>query len=408
MTELVVHSIGHRGDGIADGPAGPVFVAGGLPGDRVDAAIVGDRATVLAILEPSPHRQAAPCRHFGVCGGCSLQTLAPGLYADFKRRLVVDALADRGLHPEVEPALVMPPDSRRRATFAGLMAGRRPLVGFTERGSHRIVPLTECRVSVPALLGALPALEAIAARVDPRKSAIDLAVTLTESGLDVDLSGVKVKDADRLRLDLVEIAARFDLARLSLAGEVLVERRPPVVTIDGIPVALPPGAFLQATRESEAALADTVAGAVGKARRVLDLYAGVGTFSLRLARQAEVTAAEGSAAAVAALDRAARGMVGRHRVTAERRDLSRRPYVEKELERFDAVVFDPPRAGAPEQSGWLAKSKVPTVVAVSCNPATFARDLRVLVDGGYRIERVEPVDQFLWSSHVEVVALLKR
>lgn len=408
MIELIVHSLGHRGDGIADGPSGPVFVPGGLPGDRVAADVAGDRARNVALLAPGPDRIDPACPHFGVCGGCVLQGLAAAPYAAFKRRLVIDALADRGLAPDVAEAVVVAPATRRRATFAGLMAGQRPLVGFTERGSHRIVPLSACAVSMPALLGALPALEAVTALVQPRKTALDLAVTLTETGLDVDISGLRPKDLDARRFALVDLAGTHDLARLSVAGEVLVERRAPMVTIDAIPVALPPGAFLQATAGSEATLGAAVVAAVAPARRVLDLYAGVGTFTLRLARGADVTAAEGDAGAVAALDRAARGMVGRHRVAVERRDLARRPYVEKELERFDAVVFDPPRAGAPEQSAWIARSGVPTVVAVSCNPATLARDLRTLVDGGYRIESVLPVDQFLWSSHVEVVAVLRR
>ncbi|WP_165644984.1 class I SAM-dependent RNA methyltransferase, partial [Oharaeibacter diazotrophicus] len=314
----------------------------------------------------------------------------------------------RGLAPDVEPAAVVPPGSRRRATFAGTTAGRTPLVGFTEKASHRVVPVEACPVSVPELLATLPALRALTALVGTRKTALDLAVTATDSGADVTVSGLSAKDVDRLRLPLIDLAARFDLARLSVAGEIVVERRPPVVTIDGVAVLLPPGGFLQASRAAEAIMAEAVVAGVGAAKRVADLYAGVGTFALRLARTADVTAAEGDAAAVAALDRAARGMTGRHRIRAERRDLARRPYVEKELVGFDAVVFDPPRAGAAEQAGWIAKSDVRKVVAVSCNPATLARDLRTLVDGGYRIRRVLPVDQFLWSSHVEVVAVLER
>lgn len=410
MTELLIADLGHRGDGIATGADGrPVFVPYALAGERVEAELANGAARLRAVLSPSPERIDPACRHYGICGGCVLQHLAPPPYAAFKRRLVVDALADRGLAPEVAPAVVVPPASRRRATFAGLMAGRRPLVGFNERASHRLVAVTDCPVLRPELLAAAPALTALTGLIAPRKGALDLSVTLTDGGLDLAVTGAAGRDVDRLRLAFIELAERFDLARLAVAGEVIVERRPALITIDGVAVHLPPASFLQATAEAETAMGDLVAAAVGpKARRVADLYAGVGTFALPLSRKAEVYAAEGDVGAVAALDGAARTMTGRHRIAAERRDLARRPLVEKELEKFDAVVFDPPRAGAAEQSLWLSRSKVPTVVAVSCNPATLARDLRTLVDGGYRIDKVTPIDQFLWSAHVEAVAVLRR
>lgn len=408
MTDLVIDRLGHRGDGIATHEGRTVFVPFALPGETVSAEVDGDRAQEVRIVAPSADRAEPPCPHFGICGGCILQHLAPAPYAAFKRQLVIDALADRGLSPEVGEAVTVPQQSRRRATFAGVMAGRRPLVGFNERASHRVVAIEVCFVAMPEIVAARPALEAITALVQPRKRALDLSVTATGTGLDVAVGGLAGKDVDRHRLRLIEVATRFDLARLSAGGEAIVERRAPMVTIDEVPVLLPPGGFLQASAAAEAAMGDLVRTAIGGAKRVADLYAGVGTFSIRLARSATVSAFEGDAGAIAALDKAARGMTGRSRITPERRDLARRPLVEKELDRFDAVVLDPPRAGAAEQCGWLAKSKVKTVVAVSCNPATLARDLRTLVDGGYRVESVTPVDQFLWSSHVEVVAVLRR
>lgn len=410
MTELVIDRLGHRGDGIASTADGkPLFVPYTLPGEIVDLDLQGGATRLSRIVSPSPDRIEPVCTHFGTCGGCLLQHVAPTPYADFKRRLVIDALADRGLTPEVGETRLVPPGSRRRATFAGIMAGRHPLVGFNERGSHRLVSLDECPVIKPQLLAALPALTALTGLVIPRKGGLDLTVTLTSGGLDVSVTGMAARDVDRLRLQLIELAARFDLARLSTGGEAIVERRAATIEIDGVMVTLPPGGFLQASQEAEAIMGELVTAAIpAKAKRVADLFSGVGTFSLRLARVAEVLALEGESGAVMALDRAARGMIGRHRITAEKRDLARRPLVEKELEKIDAVVFDPPRAGAAEQSLWLARSRVPTVVAVSCNPATLARDLRTLVDGGYHIETVTPVDQFLWSSHVEVVAVLKR
>lgn len=408
MTEILIEELGHLGDGIGTVDGKPVFVPLTLPGERVDVGLSGGRARLVSVLEPSPDRIDAVCPHYGTCGGCALHHLAPAPYAAFKRRLVVDALADRGLAPEVSEPVLVPPASRRRATFAGMMAGRHPLVGFNERASHRLVTLASCPVMRPEMLAVLPALSDITGLIQPRKGTLDFAVTTTETGLDVAVSGISGRDIDRLRLPLIDLAARHDLARLSAAGEIVVERRPPIVMIDGVAVVPPPAGFLQASAEAEAAMADLVIAAVGKAKRVADLYCGVGTFALRLARSAEVLAAEGDAGSVAALDRAARGMSGRHRITIERRDLARRPFVEKELEKFDAVVFDPPRVGAAEQSLWLSRSRVPTIVAVSCNPATFARDLKTLVDGGYHIETVTPIDQFLWSSHVEVVAVLRR
>ncbi|HUG61776.1 MAG TPA: TRAM domain-containing protein, partial [Methylomirabilota bacterium] len=374
MAEIVIDRLGHRGDGVADVAGRSVFVPFALPGERVEVEIDGDRAWTVAILTPSPDRVLPPCPHFGTCGGCALQHLSPPAYAAFKRRIVVDALADRGLSPDVGEAILTPPGARRRATFAGIMAGKDPLVGFNARGSHRIVPIATCPVSLPALLGARPALEAITRLLQPRKTAIDLSVTVTTAGFDVAVSSVHARDLDRYRLPLIDLAGAHDLARLSVAWEVVVERRPPVVTIDGVPVVAPPGGFLQASAEAEKAIAGLVVEAAGGARRIADLFAGVGTFALRLARTATVYAAEGDKGAAAALDRAMRSMTGRGRITVEARDLARRPLVEKELDAFDAVVFDPPRAGAAEQSAWIAKSKVPTVVAVSCGPATLARD----------------------------------
>jgi len=410
LTELVIDRLGHRGDGIVVQPDGrSLFVPYTLAGETVDVDLQAGAARLNRVVTPSPDRIEPACRHFGVCGGCLLQHVAPAPYADFKRRLVVDALADRGLSPDIGETRLVPPRSRRRATFAGIMAGRHPLVGFNERASHRLVSLQECPVMKPQLLAALPALTALTGLVAPRKGGLDLTVTLTAGGLDVSVAGIAARDVDRLRLPLIDLAERFDLARLSAGGEAIVERRPAAIDIDGVAVTLPPGGFLQASVEAEAIMGELVTAAIpAKAKRVADLFSGIGTFALRLARQAEVLAVEGEAGAVAALDRAARGMTGRRRITAERRDLARRPLIEKELEKIDAAVFDPPRAGAAEQSLWLARSKVPTVVAVSCNPATLSRDLRTLVDGGYRIETVTPVDQFLWSSHVEVVAVLRR
>ena len=407
--ETVIESLGAQGDGVT---AEGVFVPFALPGERVRLTASGHRARLDAVLRRTPERAEPPCPHFGSCGGCALQHASDRLLADWKRDLVGRALASRGIEGvDIRATATSPPGSRRRATFAARRTRKGALVGFHAAGSDEIVAVTACPVSDPALVAALPALAELAEIGASRKGALRLTVTAGERGLDVAVEGGKPVEGPMYG-ELVAIAATRDLARLSWEGEPLVTRRQPVHRFGRAWVAPPPGGFLQATREGEAALVaamrEAVGGTVVGAGRVADLFAGSGTFALSLAETAELLAADADAQALAALDTGWRGAEGLRRITTERRDLLHRPLLARQLAAFDAVVFDPPRAGARAQVQQLALSPVPRIGAVSCNPATFARDARTLIDGGYRLDWVLPVDQFRWSSHVELAAAFSR
>lgn len=406
-TNLLISELGHRGDGIAQTDTGPVYVPGALPGETVTANIVGGRAQNPNFSTLSPERVTPVCRHYEACGGCALQHLAKAPYLVWKRELVAKALRDRGIDAVVSDTISATAGGRRRAVLTATRAGRHTLLGYHEKASHRLVDISECAVLDPAIVKALPGLKTIAAEVLPRKGELRLTVLNTTAGLDVAIDKAD-KGYDRKIPVLSQKAVELDLARLSVNGEVLLEIRPPVLDMNGVGLAAAPGGFTQATLAGEEILSGIVRDGIGKAKTVADLFSGVGTFAFRLARQTNVHAVEGDAGAVAAFDKALRNARGLKKVTFERRDLFRRPLVQEELDRFDAVVFDPPRAGAQAQAELLAGSKVKTILAVSCNPATFARDVRLLLDGGYTLQSVTPVDQFLYSPHIEVVALLTR
>lgn len=404
---LRIERLGAQGDGVAQTPDGPVHVPFALPGETVEASLDGARASVLAVMQAAPDRVTPACRHFGTCGGCALQHLGETAYREWKRGKVTQALAARGVAADVEPLMPCAPATRRRVTFAALKTEKDILLGFNQAHSHRIVPIEECPVSVPAIEGALADLRAVAAAIAATAKPFRLTVTATASGLDIAAEG-SGRLGSKARLAAIELAIAKGFARLSVDGEVIVEARPPLVSFGGVPVAVPPGGFLQAVAAAEDAMAELVCSHLTGARRIADLFAGSGAFALRLAGRSEVHAAESDAAALAALDRAARFTPGLRKVTVEKRDLFRRPFSVKELDSFGGLVFDPPRAGAEAQSRQIAASGVPLVAAVSCNPATLARDLAILVEGGYRLVRVAPIDQFLWTPHVEVVALLEK
>ena len=418
IAELTVAEVGARGDGIAVFDGAKVFVPLTVPGDRVRVAVKepanakgdGLRADLLEILEPGPGRATPPCSHFGACGGCTLQHMEDAAYAPWKAGLVQGALARVGLSDApLEPLSRTPPGARRRARFAALKRGRRVWFGFNERLSHRLADLTECPVLLPRLFALVEPLRGLLLSVLPDGGGCDVIATDLDGGIDLVLVGPRSLDrAARERLGA--FGEGEGVARISWQAddrgtpEPIAHRRPVAVRFAGLPVTPPPGAFLQASAEGEAALVAAVLANIGEPKRVADLFAGLGTFAVPLAQRAAVHAVEGDAPALAALNKAA----GALRLTTERRDLFENPLTPKELARFDAVVFDPPRAGAAAQAQALAGSKVPRVVAVSCNPATFARDARTLVDGGYALNRVYPVDQFLWSAHVEVVGVFSR
>ncbi|MGD9739012.1 MAG: class I SAM-dependent RNA methyltransferase [Bauldia sp.] len=404
---LVIETLGHAGDGIAETTAGRVFVPFALPGETVVAEIAGDRATATAILAPSAHRTTPPCPHFGSCGGCSLQHLAIPAYLSWKTAQVAEAFAQHGIAAEVQPIVPCRPGTRRRAVFTAERNGRDVMLGFNRMGSHEVVAVPGCLVVVPEIARSLETLRALVAPLVRPGRRIRVTVLATENGLDVAVDAVGRTDRAATEA-LPRRASGGPVARLTVDGEEVFRAAEPVLAA-GVARLFPvPGGFVQAVADAEAAMADEVMAGIGDAKRIADLFAGIGTFTLRLARQAKVTAVESDAAALKALERATQRTTGIKAVTAARRDLFREPLSVNELKAFDAVVFDPPRAGAKAQSETLAKSPVPTVVAVSCNPATLARDGRILLDGGYRLVRVQPIDQFLWSGHIEVVATFRR
>jgi 23S rRNA (uracil1939-C5)-methyltransferase len=405
---LHITSLGAQGDGVAEHDGRKIFVPMALPGETATADIEGDRTINVKIVTPSPERMAPRCSHYGECGGCSLQHVPEAAYLDFKRSQVVQALSFQRIEAEVDPVTPIAPHTRRRAVFAAARNGKTVVVGFHGRRSHRIVPIRDCAVITPGLLSLLPRLEKLAAIAAPQKDALTITATETATGFDVALTGVARGFPADNRIRLVQVASELGLARVSVNGEVAIEQAPPTVRAGAGRLSPPPGGFLQACEPSEAAMLALVKETVGDARKVLDLFAGAGTFALPLASTATVHAVESDETALAALDRAARKAQGLKPVTTEKRDLFRRPLTREELKRFDAAVIDPPRAGAEAQSRELAASGLKRIAMVSCNAQTFARDLRLLLDGGYRVRRIVPIDQFLWSPHIEIVAALNR
>jgi 23S rRNA (uracil1939-C5)-methyltransferase len=409
VQDLKIEAVGAQGDGVT---AAHLYAPLTLPGEVVRASIHGERVEVMERLISSSERIAPICPHFGDCGGCALQHWEAGPYLDWKREQIILALARERIETEVLAPFPVPPHSRRRLALHACREGGRVRLGFKARRSWRLVDITVCPIADPALERALPALRRLAAPfLEHPKSAPTLHVTWTLAGLDVDVTGVERKSgglsADA-RTRAAEAASAGDMARVTLAGEVVYQARAPVVRLGPASVVLPPGAFLQASPQAEAAMAEAVTEATLGAQRVADLFCGVGTFTFRLAQTASVYAADGSAPAIAALTTAIGSAPGLRGITAETRDLGRRPMLAMEMKKLDAVVFDPPRAGAAEQSGEIGRSSVGRVVAVSCNPATFARDARTLTDVGFRLERVKPMDQFLWSPHIELVGVFSR
>jgi len=412
MAELVViNRIGRRGDGIADTDAGPIYVPYALPGETVEVDPWPghpDRRRLIRTVIADRDRIEPICPHFGVCGGCALQHLATAKYREWKRGLVTEALAQLGIDAAVDELVDAHGDGRRRAVFHARRGTHDLLeVGFAALRAHHVVAIDRCPILAPALAGAIEAVWAIAEALTNEGKPLDIQVTATGTGLDVDVRGSGPLTAPRTA-ELARLAERHRLARLTRHGEIVAQRAAPTVKIGRADVVLPPGSFLQATAAGEAALAQLVEVHCSGAKAIADLFAGVGPFALRLAANARVSAFDNDAAAIAALTRAASVTPGLKPIATQVRDLFRRPLVTSELAPFDAVVFDPPRQGAEAQVRALAASAVPAVVAVSCNPTTFARDARLLIDGGYQLKRVTPVDQFLYSAHVEIVALFRK
>ena len=413
--DVTIESLGRRGDGVAAVVGGTVHVPATAPGDRATVVLTETgpgrfRGRLLDLLEAGPDRREPPCPHFGDCGGCALQHLTTAAYGAWKTDLLRDLLARNGLDDAaVEPLHFSPPGSRRRATFAIRRRREDAIVGFNERHSHRVVDLGACPVVLPQIAALIAPLRAWAETALQAGDRADAHVAMTDSGIDL-----LIRTAARLggagRDALVDLLAREGLARVARAhpkqegAEVLAEARPVRAVHGGVPVALAPGGFAQATADGEAVLTGFVLEAAEGAARAADLFCGSGAFSLPLAKRGcAVYAADIDKAAIANLGAAAR-QAGLAALRAEARNLMRRPVPAGDLAGADFAVFDPPRAGAKDQAIEIAASRVPVVVAVSCDPGSFMRDARILTDGGYRLTRLQPVDQFTWSAHLELAA----
>lgn len=413
---LNIVEVGARGDGIAEEGGQRYFVPFTLPGEIVEAEPGGERgegivASLVEVLAPSRHREKAPCAHFGVCGGCALQHWRLDIYLAWKVSLIERALKQRGvMAPAFEQPLVGTPGERRRVDFVLRRQGKRVLAGFHEKASAKVVDVGVCVIARPTLAALLAPLREALVEILPDGTSADAIANESDSGVDVLIRPHKRMDLsiDR-RQALVEFAAKANLARLSwgdrTTAEPVVTQRPPVLILGDVTVELPPAAFLQATKRAEQTMRAAVTAWTGDAPKLADLFAGVG--SLTLGRPGKLALFESDNPAVAAADAASRKLGG-NRISAERRDLFRNPLLEKDLNAFDAVVLDPPRAGAAAQVVELARSKVKKIVYASCDPGSFARDARALQDGGYRLEKLMPIDQFLWSAHVELIALFTR
>ena len=409
--QITIQHLGHRGDGMAATPDGPVYVPYTLPGEAVTAERVPghpDRRHLLRVDKPSHERAVPICKHFGQCGGCALQHWSLAEYHLWKRGLVAEALEQQGVVAPLAPLIDAHGDGRRRTVLHARRGTHDVLeVGFTAPRAHHVIAIDECPILAPGLTGAIPAAWAIAEVLQVTAKPLDIQGTATNSGLDVDVRG-SGKLTPEHTAALARVAQTHKLARLTRHGELVAQSAQPVITVGRAQVPLPPGAFLQATAQGEATLARLVTAYIGKAKRVADLFAGIGTFALRLAESARVFAADSEEEAIDALKKAAAAASGLKPIEAMTRDLFRRPLMASELKAFDAVVFDPPRQGAERQAQELAQSDVRSVVSISCNANTFARDIRLLIDGGYRVNEITPVDQFRYSHHVEVVAKLTR
>lgn len=405
--KVIIERLGHLGDGIAQGPEGAIYVPGMLPGEEVEGDLQGDQLADFRIVTPSVNRVKPPCAHAKTCGGCMMQHASDAFVAEWKLGIVKGALTGQGLEAPFRPIITSPPKSRRRATIAARRTKSGALMGFHARASDMVVDVPHCQLLHPDLIATFPGLEALVKLGGSRTAEVSLTVTRSLSGADVMVVGGKTLDS-ALQLELARVTETYGFARLTWNGETVALRTAPMQRFGKALVSPPPGAFLQATLEGERALLQAVALAIGPARKIIDLFAGVGTFALPLAERAEVHAVEGDGAMMAALEKGARNAEGLKRVTVETRDLFRRPLEDDEFKGVEAVVIDPPRAGAEAQMAVLAKSKVPVIASVSCNPISFARDAKMLIAGGYHLDWVQVVDQFRWSAHVELVARFSR
>jgi 23S rRNA (uracil1939-C5)-methyltransferase len=408
LQDVTIARLGLHGDGVAETPGGAVFVPFVLAGERVRVDVAGERARLVEVLEASPARIAPVCGHFTVCGGCALQHMGRDEERSWKSALVAAAFRHQGIEAPLQPMIAAGTAERRRAVFAARRTRAGAILGFHAPCSHDIVDLAECPILLDGISSRLPALRALVAPLLSRSGEARVTVVAAGNGIDVAIADGKPEVSVAERGEIAAHARAAQVLRLSIGSDIVYAGGEPVIRFGTVAVTPPPGVFLQAVAGVEARMAALIVTAVGKAKRVADLFCGVGTFSFPLAAKAEVLAVDGNRVAIGALEAAFKRAQGIKPVRTKVRDLFSEPLSVKELEPFDAVVFDPPRAGAQTQAARLAKSKVATIVAVSCAPATLARDVRTLLEGGFVLEAVTPVDQFEFSSHVEAIAVLRR
>ncbi|MCW9045001.1 MAG: 23S rRNA (uracil(1939)-C(5))-methyltransferase RlmD [Alphaproteobacteria bacterium] len=416
--EVEIEFLGGKGDGVAKSNDKTYFVPFSVPGDRLlikpeTKRGEGFASSIVEIKEAGPHRFEAPCPHYSTCGGCSLQHLEPSFYGDWKRQLVVDAFSRRGLHPEILPVKSAAIGQRRRVSFEVIRAGGRLVFGFNARQSHQVVPIDHCLLLVPEINQLIPALEKLIPHLTDAGERGDVVINFVNGLLDIVFALPGDLSLDRLE-KLSAFADKHDIGRISWnrhkggTPESVVQRKPIKALFGDVPVEIPAGSFLQPSEDGEGLLVNEVHKGIGDCSKIADLFSGCGTFSFPMAKTALIHAFEASQVMISAMEQAAgRAGLGGN-ITGNVRDLERQPLSVKELKEYDGVVFDPPRAGAQEQAQVLSESTISTVVGVSCNPNTFARDARLLVDGGFEIKRVIPVDQFPYSPHMEAVAIFCR
>ena len=409
IQDLTIARLGAHGDGVAETPDGAVFLPYVLAGERVRAEVSEGRAHLLEVLEASADRIAPVCRHFTVCGGCATQHMNAVAEQAWKTAIVATAFSQQRIEAVIQPIIASKPGTRRRAVFAARRTKAGAILGFHEARSHDIVELAECPILSPDIAGRIAGLRALIAPLLSRSGEARMTVTAVDNGVDVVIEDAKPELTFDERATIADLARKARIIRLTVKGETVYESVEPSLRFGRASVVPAPGVFLQAVPEVEARMTELILAAIGtKAKRVADLFCGAGTFSFPLGARAEVLAVDGDKAAIGALNEAFKRAQGVKPITAKVRDLFREPMSAKELETCDAVVFDPPRAGADAQARMIAKSKVPTVVAVSCAPSTLARDVKILIEGGYVLESVTPIDQFVFSPHVEAVAVLRR
>ncbi|HEX7881559.1 MAG TPA: RNA methyltransferase [Afipia sp.] len=412
MTErLTIDHVGHFGDGVAFADGASIYVPYALGGETVDALPSPghpDRRALAHVVTASPQRIEPFCPHFGTCGGCAIQHWQPDAYRTWKRQLVIDTLHHAGIDCEVTELIDAHGTGRRRMTLHARQSQQGILrVGFAAAGRHEIIAIDHCPILDPAMHRAIEAANAIAELLRPVSKPLDIQITAADNGLDVDVRGSGPLGT-ALLASLSKLAEKHDLARLTRHSELVIMRKPPVVRVGKAQVTLPPGSFMQPTALGEATLAELAFTRSKGAKHIADLFCGFGPFAFRLAEKFKVSAFDSDAGAVTALQNAVKLTQGLKPIKAETRDLFRRPLMPQELRDYDCVVFDPPRQGAQAQAQQLAASRITLAVSVSCNPATFARDARILIDGGFKMDSVTPVDQFRHTPHVELVARFRR